>query len=129
MNYLSPNVKRGNFTDQEEDLIIRLHKLLGRFKLELSCVVAVRLTDNSNGGFDDLTVTGDVKTEAGAKGLRGIRKILHCSVFFAICNVFCLLDSVHTLGLALLCVCIYIYIYICVKKEEGGRCLRMCVCV
>ncbi|CAN8273015.1 unnamed protein product [Cochlearia groenlandica] len=29
MNYLSPNVKRGNFTDQEEDLIIRLHKLLG----------------------------------------------------------------------------------------------------
>uniref|UniRef100_A0A1J3FTC9 Transcription factor MYB23 n=1 Tax=Noccaea caerulescens TaxID=107243 RepID=A0A1J3FTC9_NOCCA len=29
MNYLSPNVNRGNFTDQEEDLIIRLHKLLG----------------------------------------------------------------------------------------------------
>ncbi|CAH8315806.1 unnamed protein product [Eruca vesicaria subsp. sativa] len=29
MNYLSPNVKRGNFTEQEEDLIIRLHKLLG----------------------------------------------------------------------------------------------------
>ncbi|XP_010555963.1 PREDICTED: transcription factor WER-like [Tarenaya hassleriana] len=29
MNYLSPNVNRGDFTDQEEDLIIRLHKLLG----------------------------------------------------------------------------------------------------
>ncbi|XP_010528251.1 PREDICTED: transcription factor WER [Tarenaya hassleriana] len=29
MNYLSPNVNRGNFTEQEEDLIIRLHKLLG----------------------------------------------------------------------------------------------------
>ncbi|CAA7038693.1 unnamed protein product [Microthlaspi erraticum] len=29
MNYLSPNVKRGHFTEQEEDLIIRLHKLLG----------------------------------------------------------------------------------------------------
>ncbi|CAN8299874.1 unnamed protein product [Cochlearia groenlandica] len=29
MNYLSPNVKRGNFSEQEEDLIIRLHKLLG----------------------------------------------------------------------------------------------------
>ncbi|XP_010441164.1 PREDICTED: transcription factor MYB23-like [Camelina sativa] len=29
MNYLSPTVNRGNFTDQEEDLIIRLHKLLG----------------------------------------------------------------------------------------------------
>ncbi|KAA8548105.1 hypothetical protein F0562_004634 [Nyssa sinensis] len=29
MNYLSPSVKRGNFTGQEEDLIIRLHNLLG----------------------------------------------------------------------------------------------------
>ncbi|XP_044466951.1 transcription factor WER-like [Mangifera indica] len=29
MNYLSPNVKRGKFTEEEEDLIIRLHKLLG----------------------------------------------------------------------------------------------------
>nr|AAL01246.1 glabrous 1 [Arabidopsis lyrata] len=29
MNYLSPNVNKGNFTEQEEDLIIRLHKLLG----------------------------------------------------------------------------------------------------
>lgn len=29
MNYLSPNVNRGNFTEEEDDLIIRLHKLLG----------------------------------------------------------------------------------------------------
>ncbi|PIA51789.1 hypothetical protein AQUCO_01100570v1 [Aquilegia coerulea] len=29
LNYLRPNIKRGHFTDQEEDLIIRLHKLLG----------------------------------------------------------------------------------------------------
>nr|URY18763.1 MYB protein [Zanthoxylum bungeanum] len=29
MNYLSPSVNRGNFTEDEEDLIIRLHKLLG----------------------------------------------------------------------------------------------------
>ncbi|KAJ9683434.1 hypothetical protein PVL29_019143 [Vitis rotundifolia] len=29
INYLSPNVKRGDFTAEEEDLIIRLHKLLG----------------------------------------------------------------------------------------------------
>ncbi|THG06433.1 hypothetical protein TEA_000723 [Camellia sinensis var. sinensis] len=29
MNYLRPNIKRGNITDQEEDLIFRLHKLLG----------------------------------------------------------------------------------------------------
>ncbi|KAM1340160.1 hypothetical protein ACFX2H_038600 [Malus domestica] len=29
MNYLSPNVKRGDFSEEEDDLIIRLHKLLG----------------------------------------------------------------------------------------------------
>ncbi|CAK7356342.1 unnamed protein product [Dovyalis caffra] len=29
LNYLRPNVKRGNISDEEEDLIIRLHKLLG----------------------------------------------------------------------------------------------------
>ncbi|KDP31103.1 hypothetical protein JCGZ_11479 [Jatropha curcas] len=29
MNYLSPNIKRGNFSEEEDDLIIRLHKLLG----------------------------------------------------------------------------------------------------
>lgn len=29
MNYLSPSVNRGNFTEEEDDLIIRLHKLLG----------------------------------------------------------------------------------------------------
>ncbi|KAI0495981.1 hypothetical protein KFK09_022288 [Dendrobium nobile] len=29
LNYLRPNVKRGNFSEEENDLIIRLHKLLG----------------------------------------------------------------------------------------------------
>ncbi|XP_059670743.1 transcription factor MYB114-like [Cornus florida] len=29
LNYLSPNIKRGDFTSDEVDLIIRLHKLLG----------------------------------------------------------------------------------------------------
>ncbi|KAM7272820.1 hypothetical protein ACFE04_027484 [Oxalis oulophora] len=29
MNYLSPNVKRGDFSQEEDDLIIRLHNLLG----------------------------------------------------------------------------------------------------
>ncbi|KAK1280874.1 Transcription factor TT2 [Acorus gramineus] len=29
MNYLRPNIKRGNISKEEEDLIIRLHKLLG----------------------------------------------------------------------------------------------------
>ncbi|KAJ8548226.1 hypothetical protein K7X08_030695 [Anisodus acutangulus] len=29
MNYLSPNLKRGNFSEDEDDLIIKLHALLG----------------------------------------------------------------------------------------------------
>ncbi|KAL5544207.1 hypothetical protein UlMin_007991 [Ulmus minor] len=29
INYLSPSVKRGDFSEEEEDLIIRLHNLLG----------------------------------------------------------------------------------------------------
>ncbi|CAI9780819.1 unnamed protein product [Fraxinus pennsylvanica] len=29
LNYLKPNIKRGDFTPDEDDLIIRLHKLLG----------------------------------------------------------------------------------------------------
>jgi transcription factor MYB, plant len=29
LNYLRPNIKRGNISDGEEDLIIRLHNLLG----------------------------------------------------------------------------------------------------
>nr|QIJ25826.1 promoted anthocyanin pigmentation 1 [x Rhyncholaeliocattleya hybrid cultivar] len=29
LNYLRPDVKRGNFSEEEDDLIIRLHKLLG----------------------------------------------------------------------------------------------------
>ncbi|KAL3818240.1 hypothetical protein ACJIZ3_004145 [Penstemon smallii] len=29
LNYLRPNIKRGNFSDAEDDLILRLHRLLG----------------------------------------------------------------------------------------------------
>ncbi|XWS49124.1 hypothetical protein CRYUN_Cryun13aG0136800 [Craigia yunnanensis] len=29
LNYLRPNIKKGNISDEEEDLILRLHKLLG----------------------------------------------------------------------------------------------------
>jgi len=29
LNYLKPNIKRGDFSEDEVDLMIRLHKLLG----------------------------------------------------------------------------------------------------
>ncbi|KAF4404149.1 hypothetical protein G4B88_014605 [Cannabis sativa] len=32
LNYLRPNIKRGNISEAEEDLILRLHKLLGNSK-------------------------------------------------------------------------------------------------
>ncbi|KAG6471001.1 hypothetical protein ZIOFF_072092 [Zingiber officinale] len=55
LNYLRPDIKRGNITEEEEDLIIRLHKLLGNryFYFFSSCLkwslIAGRLpgrTDN-----------------------------------------------------------------------------------
>jgi transcription factor MYB, plant len=33
-NYLRPSIKRGNISNDEEDLIIRLHKLLGNRLVE-----------------------------------------------------------------------------------------------
>ena len=43
MNYLRPNVKRGHITPDEEDLILRLHRLLGNryltFSLSLSLLI------------------------------------------------------------------------------------------
>lgn len=35
LNYLRPNIKRGNISDEEEDLILRLHKLLGNRLVQL----------------------------------------------------------------------------------------------
>jgi ABC-type polar amino acid transport system ATPase subunit len=29
INYLKPDIKRGNFTNEEEDIIIKMHELLG----------------------------------------------------------------------------------------------------
>ncbi|MFQ6627109.1 hypothetical protein Gotur_005908 [Gossypium turneri] len=67
LNYLRPNIKRGNISDEEEDLIIRLHKLLGnRWSL-----IAGRLpgrTDNEiknywNSHLSKKMINHDVRTE------------------------------------------------------------------
>ncbi|XAR67110.1 hypothetical protein NMG60_11013546 [Bertholletia excelsa] len=60
LNYLRPDIKRGNITEEEEDLIIRLHKLLGnRWSL-----IAGRLpgrTDNEIKNFWNTNLSKRVK--------------------------------------------------------------------
>ncbi|KAL6960860.1 Transcription factor myb1 [Sarracenia purpurea var. burkii] len=36
LNYLRPNIKRGNFTEDEVDLMIKLHRLLGNRQVTYS---------------------------------------------------------------------------------------------
>lgn len=43
LNYLRPEIKRGNITPDEEELIIRLHKLLGNRYVLLSFIVFCHL--------------------------------------------------------------------------------------
>ncbi|KAL5572384.1 hypothetical protein UlMin_021981 [Ulmus minor] len=45
LNYLRPDIKRGNISAEEEDLIVRLHKLLGNRWSLISCRLPGR-TDN-----------------------------------------------------------------------------------
>ncbi|KAI5555988.1 hypothetical protein BDE02_18G004900 [Populus trichocarpa] len=70
MNYLRPNIKRGNFSEDEEDLIIRLHKLLGnRWSL-----IAGRLpgrTDNEIKNYWHTTIA----KKAQHRQLRGQPKV------------------------------------------------------
>ncbi|KAI3411595.1 uncharacterized protein J3R85_017772 [Psidium guajava] len=62
LNYLRPNIKRGNISDQEEDLILRLHKLLGnRWSL-----IAGRLpgrTDNEIKNYWNSRLSKKIKQE------------------------------------------------------------------
>ncbi|GAB2293290.1 hypothetical protein Dimus_027494 [Dionaea muscipula] len=69
MNYLRPNIKRGNISDQEEDLILRLHKLLGnRWSL-----IAGRLpgrTDNEIKNYWNSHLSKKMKQENEARTIR-----------------------------------------------------------
>ncbi|XP_028792051.1 transcription factor WER-like [Neltuma alba] len=65
LNYLRPDIKRGNITQDEEDLIIRLHKLLGnRWSL-----IAGRIpgrTDNEIKNYWNTTLAKKLRTQSGA---------------------------------------------------------------
>lgn len=41
INYLRPDVKRGNFTPEEEETITRLHKALGNKQVFLSQIIKI----------------------------------------------------------------------------------------
>ncbi|KAJ6372701.1 hypothetical protein OIU76_027091 [Salix suchowensis] len=44
-NYLRPNIKRGGMSQEEEDMIIRMHKLLGNRSVP-QCFLAFVLVEN-----------------------------------------------------------------------------------
>ena len=44
MNYLRPDLKRGNFTEEEDELIIKLHSLLGNKYVQFApCIQSIPL--------------------------------------------------------------------------------------
>ncbi|XP_077234257.1 transcription factor MYB1-like [Tasmannia lanceolata] len=73
LNYLRPDIKRGNITEEEEDLIIRLHKLLGnRWSL-----IAGRLpgrTDNEIKNYWNTYLRKQL-SEDGSKKLIPLKKL------------------------------------------------------
>ncbi|KAF6157064.1 hypothetical protein GIB67_041525 [Kingdonia uniflora] len=66
LNYLRPDIKRGNISEEEEELIIRLHKLLGnRWSL-----IAGRLpgrTDNEIKNYWNTNLSKKVQTQSTSK--------------------------------------------------------------
>nr|QTO65852.1 R2R3MYB [Masdevallia wendlandiana] len=75
LNYLRPNVKRGNFSEEENDLIVRLHKLLGnRWSL-----IAGRLpgrTDNDIKNYWNTNLGKKAKEPSGMKKLQAASNCL-----------------------------------------------------
>ena len=47
LNYLKPNIKRGNFAEDEVDLLLMLHKLLGNRQVYQIYITLQLLTQNS----------------------------------------------------------------------------------
>ncbi|KAI7756718.1 hypothetical protein M8C21_013921 [Ambrosia artemisiifolia] len=68
LNYLRPNIKRGNISDQEEDLIIRLHKLLGNSGVTIGCFSSNMKTDSGDldlrNAWEDREIDGEKMVEA-----------------------------------------------------------------
>ena len=73
MNYLRPDIKRGNISPDEDDLIIRLHSLLGnRWSL-----IAARLpgrTDNEIKNYCNSHLSKRLKNTANFNKLKGASK-------------------------------------------------------
>nr|ACH95787.1 anthocyanin related Myb4 [Phalaenopsis schilleriana] len=72
LNYLRPNIKRGNISVEEEELIIRLHKLLGnRWSL-----IAGRLpgrTDNEIKNYWNTTLSKKIQTKKSTINMPNIK--------------------------------------------------------
>ncbi|KAM2016952.1 hypothetical protein TB2_047073 [Malus domestica] len=63
LNYLKPNIKRGDFTEDEVDLIVRLHKLLGnRWSLIAGRLPGRTSNDVKNYWNTQLRIDSGVKT-------------------------------------------------------------------
>ncbi|XP_028121495.1 transcription factor TT2-like isoform X2 [Camellia sinensis] len=79
LNYLRPNIKRGNITDEEEDLILRLHKLLGNRKINQKGKMTT--TSPEQESTPEKTADSDVKRE-GTKGSGDGEFMLDVNEFF-----------------------------------------------